>query len=205
LSCKNPNGPSIRELPLWNPNEATVDEFSNRVCIKCDGLRSGLDAASASLLLRGGLFGFLVCLLRRLESLCGVFHRLFGEFVPGQVIFFAVMRGSRTVRVCREFVKLRGSLMETLWHGLPFHNIRIRRPRRSGHEISYNWNPALPWPAPARQVLPQRLSRRPVSQAPLRNKPRSRAYLQKHLAMRMPAPRILRSKLTGDPTASNFS
>lgn len=40
-----------------------------------------------------------------------MFHRLPGLFVPGQVILFAVMHGSRPVRVCRHFVKLRRSLM----------------------------------------------------------------------------------------------
>lgn len=41
---------------------------------------------------------------RPLESLIGVFQRLFGMLVSGLVIFFPVVRGGSTVRVCSEFV-----------------------------------------------------------------------------------------------------
>jgi hypothetical protein len=54
-----------------------------------------------------------------------VFHGLLGKFVPGQVILFAVMHGRRTVRMRRQFVKLRGSLMEILRHGISSLNIPI--------------------------------------------------------------------------------
>ena len=42
--------------------------------------------------------------LRRLESLCGVFKCQFGMLVSGLVIFFPVMHGGSTVRMCGEFV-----------------------------------------------------------------------------------------------------
>ncbi len=47
-----------------------------------------------------------------------MFHRLLGMLVPGLVIFFPVVRGGRTVRVCREFVELGGSLVRIVWHGV---------------------------------------------------------------------------------------
>jgi hypothetical protein len=40
-----------------------------------------------------------------------MFHGLLGMFMPGLMIFFPVVRGGRTVRMCREFVELGGSLV----------------------------------------------------------------------------------------------
>ena len=57
--------------------------------------------------------------LRPPEGLRGVFQCLFGVLMSGQVIFFAVMRGSSTVCVCGEFVEFRGSLVRVIWHGVP--------------------------------------------------------------------------------------
>jgi len=54
--------------------------------------------------------------LRPLRSLIGIFQCLPGMFVPGQVIFFSVMRGRCTVRVRCEFVKFRCPLMRVVWH-----------------------------------------------------------------------------------------
>ena len=45
--------------------------------------------------------------------------------MPGQVIFFAVMHGSRAMSVRRQFVKLRGPLMGILWHDLAFQNMGL--------------------------------------------------------------------------------
>jgi hypothetical protein len=49
--------------------------------------------------------------LRPLHGLIGMFHGLLGMFMPGLMIFFPVVRGGRTVRMCREFVELGGSLV----------------------------------------------------------------------------------------------
>ena len=38
--------------------------------------------------------------------------------VPGLVIFFPVVRGSGTVRVCSEFVEFGSSLVRVIWHGV---------------------------------------------------------------------------------------
>ena len=38
--------------------------------------------------------------------------------VPGLVIFFPVVRGSGTVRVCSEFVEFGSSLVRVVWHGV---------------------------------------------------------------------------------------
>ena len=57
-------------------------------------------------------------LLRPLERFIGMFQRLFGMFLSGLVVFFSVVCGSGTVRVCGEFVELGGSLVRVLWHGL---------------------------------------------------------------------------------------
>ena len=80
-------------------------------------------------LLTAGLFRFLVGFLRGLERLCRVFHGLFGKFVAGQMIFFAVMYGSRSVRMRCQFVNLRCPLMKTLWHSLLSHNSRFVGPK----------------------------------------------------------------------------
>jgi len=36
--------------------------------------------------------------------------------VPGLVIFFPMVRGGSTVRVCGEFVELGSSLVRVIWH-----------------------------------------------------------------------------------------
>jgi hypothetical protein len=43
--------------------------------------------------------------LRPLESFIGMLHCLFGMLVSGLVIFFPVVHGGSTVRVCGEFVE----------------------------------------------------------------------------------------------------
>ena len=54
--------------------------------------------------------------LRPLECLIGIFHGLLGMLVPSLVIFFPMVRGGSTVRVCGEFVELRSSLVRVIWH-----------------------------------------------------------------------------------------
>jgi hypothetical protein len=54
--------------------------------------------------------------LRRLESLVGMFHCLLGMLMPGLVIFFPVVHGGSTVRVCSEFMEIGGSLVRVIWH-----------------------------------------------------------------------------------------
>ena len=56
--------------------------------------------------------------LRPLESFIGMFQCLFGMFVSGLVIFFPVVRGGSTVRVCGEFVELGSSLVRIIWHSV---------------------------------------------------------------------------------------
>ena len=58
-----------------------------------------------------GLFGLAMRLLRRLERLVGVFHGLFGMFVAGLMILFAVMDSGGTVSVSSLFVKFGGALV----------------------------------------------------------------------------------------------
>jgi hypothetical protein len=88
------------------------------------------------------------------------------------------------------------------WTSLSQHSIRRSKP--SDRAISYNSCPELPWPAPATQVLQRRPVLHRVGRAPLHSKPRNLGRGHKHRAMRMPAPRTLRSMLPGDPTPSNF-
>jgi hypothetical protein len=64
--------------------------------------------------------------LRPLESFIGMFQGLFGMFVSGLVIFFSVVRGGSTVRVCGEFVELGSSLVRVIWHN-------VSHPRRPLH------------------------------------------------------------------------
>jgi hypothetical protein len=47
-----------------------------------------------------------------------MFQRLLGIFVSGLVIFLPVVHGGSTVRVCREFMKLGGSLVRVTWHSI---------------------------------------------------------------------------------------
>ncbi len=56
-------------------------------------------------------FGFLVLLLCMQESLRGVFMRLAGTFMPGQVNFFSVMLGAGTVGMCGGVVEFGGYLL----------------------------------------------------------------------------------------------
>lgn len=49
-----------------------------------------------------------------------MFQRLPGKLTAGEMIFLAVMRGSRAVGMCGHFVKLRGSLMRILRHMISF-------------------------------------------------------------------------------------
>ena len=64
--------------------------------------------------------------LRPLECFIGIFHGLLGMLVPGLVIFFSMVRGRSTVRVCGEFVELRSSLVRVIRHSAAY-------PRRSLH------------------------------------------------------------------------
>ena len=66
--------------------------------------------------------------LRPLHCFIGMFHGLLGMLVPGQVIFFPVMRGGGAVRVRSEFMELRGSLMRVIWHAAsrPWGMIHLR-------------------------------------------------------------------------------
>jgi hypothetical protein len=65
--------------------------------------------------------------LRRLGSFIGVFQRLFGMLVSGLVIFFPVVRGSSSVRVCGEFMKFGSSLVRVIWHSasIPFSPLHL--------------------------------------------------------------------------------
>ena len=56
--------------------------------------------------------------LRPLESFIGVFQGLFGMLSCGLVVFFPVVCGSGTVRVCGEFVEFSSSLVRVIWHGI---------------------------------------------------------------------------------------
>jgi len=56
--------------------------------------------------------------LRPLESFIGMFQCLFGMFVSGLVIFFPVVRGGSTVRVCGKFVVLGSSSVRVIWHSV---------------------------------------------------------------------------------------
>jgi len=57
-------------------------------------------------------------LLRPLESFIGMFQGLLGMLVSGLVIFFTVVCGGSTVRVCGEFVEFGGSLVRVIWHSV---------------------------------------------------------------------------------------
>jgi hypothetical protein len=56
--------------------------------------------------------------LRPLRSFIRIFQRLFGKLVSGLVIFFPVVRGGSTVRVCGEFVEFGSSLVRLIWHSV---------------------------------------------------------------------------------------
>jgi hypothetical protein len=65
-------------------------------------------------------------LLRPLESFVGMFQRLLGMLVSGLVIFFPVVHGGSTVRVCGEFVEFSSFLVRVSCHS-------VSHPRRSLH------------------------------------------------------------------------
>jgi hypothetical protein len=56
--------------------------------------------------------------LRPLESFIGMFQGLFGMLLSSLVVFFPVVCGSGTVRVCGEFVEFSSSLVRVTWHGI---------------------------------------------------------------------------------------
>jgi hypothetical protein len=58
--------------------------------------------------------------LRPLESFIGMLQCLFGMFVSSLVIFFPVVRGGSTVRVCGEFMELGSSLVRVIWHSVSY-------------------------------------------------------------------------------------
>jgi hypothetical protein len=63
--------------------------------------------------------GLLVRFLRRLMRFLGIFHSLPGMFVPGLMVFLAVMRSRSPVCMRGHVVKLSGSLMRIFCHNLP--------------------------------------------------------------------------------------
>ena len=58
--------------------------------------------------------------LRLPEGFSGMFHGELRLFVPCLVILFAVVNGRGTMRLRRQFVKFRRTLMGILWHISPF-------------------------------------------------------------------------------------
>jgi hypothetical protein len=75
-----------------------------------------------------------------LESLIGMFQRLFGILVSSLVIFFPVVRGGSTVCARGEFVEFGGPLVRDIWNSLshprpPLHARTIAIPKlfNSGH------------------------------------------------------------------------
>jgi hypothetical protein len=55
-------------------------------------------------------------IFRPLHGFTRVFQRLSGVLVPGQVIFFSVVRGGGPVRVCGEFVEFGSSMVRVVRH-----------------------------------------------------------------------------------------
>jgi hypothetical protein len=87
----------------------------------CDAFRFSADAPPKPKLLSlllGGLFRFPVSFLCQLECFSGVFQGLPGMFLPGFMVFFAVVRRSRTVRVGGQIVQFRGSIVHIFWHSI---------------------------------------------------------------------------------------
>lgn len=67
--------------------------------------------------------------LRPLESLVRMLQCLLGMLVPALVIFFPVVRGHGTVRVCGQLVEFGSSLMRVIWHSFPYLDVpRILEP-----------------------------------------------------------------------------
>ena len=54
-------------------------------------------------------------------------HRLPGEFVSCQMIFFAMMHGCGAVGMCSHFVKLSSSLVGIPRHAISFQQMKIRK------------------------------------------------------------------------------
>lgn len=54
--------------------------------------------------------------LRGLQSFVGMLQGLLGKLMSGQMIFFAMVRGGSAVRMGREFVELRSSLVRIVRH-----------------------------------------------------------------------------------------
>ncbi|MGD0907080.1 MAG: hypothetical protein ABSA96_05835 [Candidatus Acidiferrales bacterium] len=65
--------------------------------------------------------------MRSAKSIGRVFQCLPGMLLACLVVFFAVMRGSYTVGMCCQFMKLRGSPMRVLRHGTSFQSMLARR------------------------------------------------------------------------------
>ena len=80
--------------------------------------RAGAGAAPCTLRFPRGFFGLPMSIFRPLHGFTRVFQRLSGMFVPGQVIFFPVVRGGSPVRVCGEFVEFGSSLVRVVRHDL---------------------------------------------------------------------------------------
>jgi hypothetical protein len=57
--------------------------------------------------------------LRPFECFLGMFQGLFGMLVSRQVILFPVMHRRGTMRVCRQLMKFRSSLVGIVWHSGP--------------------------------------------------------------------------------------
>ena len=55
---------------------------------------------------------------RPLKGLIGMFHCLFGMPASDLVIFFPVVRGGSTARVCGEFVEFGSSLARVIWQSV---------------------------------------------------------------------------------------
>jgi hypothetical protein len=56
-----------------------------------------------------------------------MFQGLFGMLMSGLVIFFPVVRGSSSVRVCGEFMEFGSSLVRVIWHSvsIPFSPLHL--------------------------------------------------------------------------------
>jgi hypothetical protein len=54
-----------------------------------------------------------------------MFQRLFGKLMSGLVIFFPVVRGGSTVRVCGEFVIFGSFLVRLIWHNFSYASIHF--------------------------------------------------------------------------------
>jgi hypothetical protein len=66
-------------------------------------------------------------IFRPLHSFTCMFQGLFGMLVSGLVIFFPVVRGSSSVRVCGEFMEFGSSLVRVIWHSvsIPFSPLHL--------------------------------------------------------------------------------